>query len=441
MELVSVDTKSLSRRTFLKLAGSIVLTLTSGCAFSPAALNEKGAFSDKAACPSLGDTSLETRYLRQIITADSRTSRTVMWHAADEQKNAAVAWRVVGSEMCASVPASSTLYTDDGQHIYLHSATLKELPPGASCEYRVFAGEHGTPWRPLPMDGGGPFKALIFPDSQCSDGYATWRSVAQAAARQHPDAAFLISMGDLVDNGEDHVQWEQWFEGLTGIADRLPLAPIMGNHETYTTDWQVRWPKAYLALFDLPENGSANFNRHYYSYDYGDVHFSVLSTQWPELHALTPGLKAEQLAWLPKDLAATKKKWKIVLLHRDVLQYGIHGRPERLPGIDEKVGRAFMPLFDAGGVDAVLTGHLHTYRNRGHIENFTPSAAGPLYLLTGVAGNVRYPNLWIDHAFDRVVAPQPETDNYLTLEASPDALTFRCFLPGGQCIDEVTLKK
>ena len=436
-----MDTKSLSRRSFLKLAGSAALTLTTGCTFSPAHVDQTERPSGQTACPPVGNIDLETRYLRQIITADSRTSRTVMWHSAAKQENAVVAWRVTDSDMCASFPAASLLYTDDGQRIYLHSATLKDLPPGTPCEYRVVAKEKGTPWRPLPTDNGGPFKALIFSDSQCSDGYATWRRVAQAAAMQHPDAAILINMGDLVDNGEDHRQWNQWFDGLSGIADRLPLAPIMGNHETYTTDWQIRWPKAYLALFDLPTNGSAHFNRHYYSYDYGDVHFAVLSTQWQELHELTPGLKSEQMAWLPKDLAATKKKWKVVLLHRDVLQYGIHGRPERIPGIEERVGRAFMPLFDAGQVDAVLTAHLHTYRNRGHIADFTAGETGPLYLLTGVAGNVRYPNLWIDHAFDRVVAPQPETNNYLTLEASPDALTFRCFLPEGPLIDEVTLRK
>ena len=436
-----MDMKPLSRRRFLQLAGSAVMMVTAGCAFSPLPVNQKGEMSKAGGCLAVGDTSLDAWHLRQIITADSRTSRTIMWHSAEKQEGAAVSWRVANRAMCASVPAESMLYTDDGQHIYLHSAALNGLPAGASCEYRVVAGAQGTPWHPLPLDHGGSFKALIFPDSQCSDGYVTWRNVAQAAARQHPDAAFLISMGDLVDNGEDHHQWDQWFKGLSGIAQRIPLAPIMGNHETYTTDWQVRWPKAYLALFALPENGSANFNRHYYSYDYGDVHFTALSTQWQELHELTPGLKSEQMAWLPKDLANTKKKWKVVLLHRDVLQYGIHGRPERIPGIDEKVGRAFMPLFEEGGVDAVLTAHLHTYRNRGHIANFAAHDTGPLYLLTGVAGNVRYPNLWIDHELDRVVAPQPETDNYLTLEASSDALTFRCFLPDGGIIDEVTLRK
>ena len=100
-----------------------------------------------------------------------------------------------------------------------------------------------------------------------------------------------------------------------------------------------------------------------------------------------------------------------------------------------------MSLFDAERVDLVLSAHLHTYRNRGHIKNFRRDAAGPLYILTGVAGNVRYPGLWVDHALDKFVAPQPETDNYLTLDAGGDSLTIRCFLPDGTKIDEAVLKK
>ena len=143
---------------------------------------------------------------------------------------------------------------------------------------------------------------------------------------------------------------------------------------------------------------------------------------------------------LPKDAAASSKKWKVVLLHKDVLQYRIGKRPERKEGFS-KFGEAFMPLFDELEIDVVLSAHLHTYRNRGHIKAFQRDPSGPLYILTGVAGNVRYPGLWIDHALDEKIAPQPETDNYLTLEASQDALRFQCFLPDGTIIDDVTVKK
>ena len=435
--------RPISRRKFLTIAGSALAALAGGCALSgtPAAVENAAKPLRKAVKTLTGDTSLDADYIRQIITKDSQTSRTIMWHSPYEQDGAEVVWRAAGGEEYVSVPASNEHYTDDGQDIYLHSAHIEGLSKGASYEYRIIAKDSGTEWMPLKTDSGKSFKALIFPDTQCSDGYVTWRNVAQDAWKRNPDTDFFINMGDLVDNGEDHNQWNQWLTGVDGMISSIPFAPIMGNHETYTLDWKTRWPEAYLKLFDLPENGSREFNRHYYSYDYGDVHFAVVNTQWDELNDFKEGIYDEQLEWLPKDLAASKKKWKIVLLHRDVLRYGIKKRPERIPGISEDVGRGFMPIFDKYGVDVVLTAHLHTYRNRGHLYNFEPSSHGPYYILTGVAGNVRYPDLWIDHPLDKTVAPQPETDNYLTLEASENALHFQCFLPDGTIIDNVTLRK
>ena len=57
------------------------------------------------------------------------------------------------------------------------------------------------------------------------------------------------------------------------------------------------------------------------------------------------------------------------------------------------------------------------------------------------AGNVRYPELWADHSLDVTVAPQPETDNYMTLEVSGNTLRLAAFLPDGKQIDKVEIKK
>ena len=283
---------------------------------------------------------------------------------------------------------------------------------------------------------------LIFPDSQSSD-YADWKQLAHLAWARNTDAQLFACMGDLVDNGEDRLQWTEFFGGVKEMQRSIPMAPVMGNHETYNRDWKVRLPEAYLSYFKTPSNGSKVFDRYYYSFDYGDVHYIVLCTQQKEIDAFKSGLVEEQLAWIRRDLKAHRKRWNVVLMHKDVLQYRINGRPERTEGIDEDNGRVWMPVFDELAIDVVFTAHLHTYRNRGHLYHFakTPDKKGPLYILTGVAGNVRYPNLWIDHAFDEVTLPQPETDNYLTMTVTHDTLEIACFLPDGTEMDRVRVTK
>lgn len=426
--------QKISRRSFLRAALGGGILLGGGALLSQGNLYRKITNGVRKL-----EGNLDAQYVRQIITADSSASRTLMWQAESALSKPGVEYRFKGQEEIRGVSAQEDFFTDDGLENMQYTAELNGLQPGSEYEYRLISEGVAGEWHSLTTPGAGAFSCLIFPDSQSSD-YSDWEKVAQGAAERNPEAAFFINMGDLVDNGEDHTQWQAWFHGVRGIIDRIPFVPLMGNHETYDLNWQVRLPEAYLRYFAPPENGSRDFRRYYYSFDYGPAHFIVLNSQWDETEDFKPGLMEEQLAWLREDAARSQKQWKIVLIHKDVLQYRIHNRPERQEGISD-VGEVFMPLFDELGIDIVFTAHLHTYRNRGHIHDFRRDSRGPLYILTGVAGNVRYPGLWIDHELDEVVAPQPETDNYLTMDVGESSVSIKCFLPDGREIDRVTVKK
>lgn len=392
-----------------------------------------------AAAHYLSTDAVDASNIRQVITADSTTSRTFMWQSDYAEENPVVEYRQAGDDdSLMQLPASSDAFSDDGVTTYIHTAAVTDLKPGTAYEYRVGAGDKRSSWQSFHTAQGHDFKALIFPDSQSSD-YSVWAATAQPAWQRNQDAQFFINMGDLVDNGQDHYQWNAWFDVVGDMIARIPVVPLLGNHETYDKDWKVRMPEAYLHLFALPRIDREKYQNQFYSFDYGDVHFVVLNTQSQELADFEPSLDEDEVAWFKEDMAKTTKKWKVVLMHKDPLQYGFANRPEpREEGFSPE-GRLWMPLFDQYGVDAVLSAHLHTYRDRGHIRNFQRDESGPLYLITGVAGNVQYPGLWKQHSLDEYVAPQPETDNYMTLEATDDSLTFRSFLPDGQLLEEKSI--
>lgn len=392
-----------------------------------------------AAAHYLSTDTVDASNIRQVITADSTTSRTFMWQSDYAEENPVVEYRQAGDDdSLMQLPASSDAFSDDGVTTYIHTAAVTDLKPGTAYEYRVGAGDKRSSWQSFHTAQGHDFKALIFPDSQSSD-YSVWAATAQPAWQRNQDAQFFINMGDLVDNGQDHYQWNAWFDVVGDMIARIPVVPLLGNHETYDKDWKVRMPEAYLHLFALPRIDMEKYQNQFYSFDYGDVHFVVLNTQSQELADFEPSLDEDEVAWFKEDMAKTTKKWKIVLMHKDPLQYGFANRPEpREEGFSPE-GRLWMPLFDQYGVDAVLSAHLHTYRDRGHIRNFQRDESGPLYLITGVAGNVQYPGLWKQHSLDEYVAPQPETDNYMTLEVTDDSLIFRSFLPDGQLLEEKSI--
>lgn len=419
----------------------------------------------------------EIRFTRQLITADSSTSRTIMWESVKPEASPVVEYRLkdgaVTKQTAAKqtataakskdsdseikcVTATESVLTDDEVARYLYTATLMGLTPRTTYEYRVGYENKRGDWHPLTTASSGAnkvattgdanaaesedFTALIFPDSQSAD-YRGWDALAKEAYKRNPTAAFFINMGDLVDNGEDASQWDAWFTAVEPLIENIPFVGVMGNHETYNLQWQVREPKAYLRLFDFPAVPQREDKNRYYSFDYNDVHFVVLDTQLAERpEAEREQALAREEAWLRHDLAATKARWKVVLMHKDTLRYPNTKRSDTVPGITD-MGYAFMPIFDAYHVDAVVSAHYHMYRRRGHIKDFRRDESGPLYIISGVAGDVRYATLWKSHPLDTFVSPYPAEANYIVLTKTDDRLTFEAFLANGTKFDEVQVNK
>ncbi len=248
-----------------------------------------------AAAHYLSTDAVDASNIRQVITADSTTSRTFMWQSDYAEENPVVEYRQAGDDdSLMQLPASSDAFSDDGVTTYIHTAAVSDLKPGTAYEYRVGAGDKRSDWQSFHTAQGHDFKALIFPDSQSSD-YSVWAATAQPAWQRNQDAQFFINMGDLVDNGQDHYQWNAWFDVVGDMIARIPVVPLLGNHETYDKDWKVRMPEAYLHLFSLPRIDREKYQNQFYSFDYGDVHFVVLNTQSQELADFEPSLDEDEV--------------------------------------------------------------------------------------------------------------------------------------------------
>ena len=388
----------------------------------------------------------ESRYIRQIVAQDNSISRTIMWQSDNSEADAVIEYRLEGAEKSQTIGATDKAFTDDGSTTYIHEATLTGLTPNTKYEYRVGYGtDRRSDWYRLETAGASVYDVLIYPDSQSGD-YSQWEEIVKSSALRNPRTALYISMGDLVDNGEHAYQWRTWLNSIKPLSANVPLATTLGNHEMYTLDWKMREPYAYLNYFAVPPNGNEIFNRRYYSYDFGDVHYVVLDTMLYESNhednhdTHHPDLYDVQVQWLRQDLTTNTKKWTVVLMHRDPFQYAFD-RPgaSRDVGFNEE-GVLFMPIFDEFNVDLVLSAHLHSYRNRGHVRNFDRDSSGPLYILTGIAGDARRPK-WKEHPLDVYVAPDRDKNNYMTMTVTPSKLIVKAFLPDGTQLDESVIEK
>lgn len=376
--------------------------------------------------------SMDRQYIRQIITADNNTSRTISWQSNKFTPYPVLEYKKVNSKKIFRERGMVKSIATPKGTVFIYTVNLARLRPGVSYEYRVGSVDEWSDWLILKMAQKDKCKALIFGDSQSSD-HQVWKTTATKAFQQNHDADFFINMGDLVDNGESWYQWEQWLIGAKSLAEQIPAAPLSGNHEDYSLAWQFTLPRTYLNLFALPDNGAAGLAGQSYSYDYGPVHFAVLDTQALELNEYYPDLFERQALWLKQDLAATKKTWKVVLMHRPA--YGLLNGEE-----GNLIGATFMPLFERFDVDVVLQGHLHCYSRSVPIRQGKASSTGPVYICTGRSGD----DVWLENhrqSLDDIFIDLPDKPNYLTLIADKNKLSIACFAQDGDLLDSFVLNK
>ena len=418
---------TVTRRKFLKLCGQAALLLGLDALLPSRAAAASGT--------------LPIKFLHRLVTAHAGTACTLTWQS-DEPLACLIEYRKAAASTTQTQQASMTSLCEDQQASYFYAVTLEHLVPDTDYEYRITAGNKAAPWRRFrtARENAGQVKALIFCDAQCGTSYDTWKRTLHAGWSRHPDADFFAIGGDLTDNGQSDWHWNSFFAAMENIPALRPLAPVMGNHECYGLDWKFCLPRRYVSSFSLPDNQSNHLQGYYYAYDYGPVHFIVLNTQMLELKEKIPDLADEQLRWLRQDAQNHSQPWKVVIMHKDILAYGEYqagtGQSE---GISD-VGRIFMETFDALGIDLVLTGHIHTYRSRGHIQKFQPADKGPFYIMSGPAGDQTY-TVPSDSRFDRTAIRQPTPENYLVLQASAEKLAVTGYTAEGELIETTTLIK
>ncbi|MFW9990832.1 MAG: metallophosphoesterase family protein [Candidatus Odinarchaeota archaeon] len=187
--------------------------------------------------------------------------------------------------------------------------------------------------------------------------------------QQEENIEFLVHTGDLVMYGGLPDYWDEYQEIVVNVT--LPIYTAIGNHERYMGF--DRYNDNYTYYYEVTQAPGP-----WYSWDYGYIHFIVLSTEhYFDDDAGTFTIAPEQLNWLINDLNTTDKSFIIVSLHRPL--YGL--RVERI-NQTESVKTALEPVFQQYGVDVVFQGHVHTFyaAERGGINYFVAGGGGaPLY--------------------------------------------------------------
>ncbi len=374
-------------------------------------------------------------------TGDPATSMTVTWRTDTTVGAGVVQYHLapIGGAALEAEAAAREFESDLGPS-RIFSATMTGLSPGTAYVYRVGDGTRWSAWRPFRTADpqAAAFKFLVFGDSQSpvrgDDPYGLWRKTLHGAFGAHPDAAFTVHVGDLVDYGQSEEHWNAWFAASGGVVDTLPAMVMTGNHESYGM-MRIGRPEFFTRQFSLPPNGPATLANQAYSFDYGPVHIVVLDSQGAEQRKYGDILSIEQ-SWLASDLHRSDAAWNLAFFHRS--PYGV--KPDR---DESEVREAFCPILERYGVRLVFTAHDHGVKRTVPLRDGSPvddPLRGTTYYITGRSGAKTYDDIEPMQHSAYFYDPS-ELPNYLVVEGTDRKITVTAYLQDGTVLDAYSIEK
>jgi predicted phosphodiesterase len=167
---------------------------------------------------------------------------------------------------------------------------------------------------------------------------------------QNHDPELVFSLGDTSYRKDINC----WVDIVKPISDRMKA--IIGNHDVMSPNLLDQ----HLKQFGL--------DKPYYSFDYNNIHFLMLSSESSYLPGSDPDFSnlenTDQYQFVEKDLSNASQnpaiKWIIVMSHRQYYSSlcGDHDSCEPI----KKLREAYHPLFEKFGVDLLFSGHAHNYQ-------------------------------------------------------------------------------
>ncbi|MCM3766743.1 metallophosphoesterase family protein [Neobacillus niacini] len=304
--------------------------------------------------------------------------------------------------------------------VRVNEVTLTKLQQGTTYVYRVGDGKNWTDLKEFTtLKRKQSFEFAVLGDTQSPSDLSLFDKIL--GDLNSKDMAFMIHVGDLIDDASKFKQWDDALNTLSRY-DRIRstnLVATLGNHE-YMGDVNAQ---AARVIFNSTGNGPDLDKGGTYSVDYHNIHISVLGFTSDDK------VLEQQLQWLKQDVKQSDKPWKILVTHKPPYFTNPFGGNEIMK---EKL----VPVVDELGIDIVFSGHDHSYGRTKKLKNGMDDPNGTVYIVSGTTGLKHYDAV-ADEKFEYV-----NMDNIavsLRAKVDKDRITIKTVTSDGEVIDEFTV--
>jgi len=321
-------------------------------------------------------------------------------------RSATIVWIVQSGEVGLKAQGSGEQRT--APLLRVQKTTFTGLKSGVAYEYAIPGHEElkGTfKTAPAPT-AAGPFEFVVYGDTRTRHDVHR-KVIAAVLAHSQPD--FVLHTGDLVADGSDPALWPIFFDIESALLRKTAFYPALGNHEKNSSNYYE-----YL-------QGAA-----YYSFNWGNAHFSILDTDIDSFASSEAGRQAfwkQQTQWLEEDLTKNQKaEFRFVAGHHPPLT-AVSYRQGDNPHMT-----ALMPMFERYHVTAAFFGHDHTYQHY--------SKNGVHYIITGGGGAPLYD---VDKPPPGITIKVASIENFVRIRVNGKLASVEALAVDGSRIDAVDL--
>lgn len=242
------------------------------------------------------------------------------------------------------------------------------------------------------------------------------------ATKDGIDYDFAIQTGDAIEISNIYSYWDDILkvfadEALAGTD----MIHVFGNHEHMGDASGI----SSKLLFDIDKD--------YYSLTYGNVYVAVINYSATQSEA---GMKATA-QWLVEDANASDAMWKVVTIHTPA--YNTNAQAPT------PVVQKYLPAAcDAAAIDAVFSGHDHSFARTAPLVGGEVTDGGTVYYICGNMGEKSYNTTDNpDYHFAEILTEYKAA--YLSVTATDIEMLINLYdvptADSGMLIDTYTIKK
>ena len=378
------------------------------------------------------------------IRSDPARAMTVRWRTDPAVTDGYALYKIAGVPgPWLRADAKRVVFATDLDESAFYFADMTGLEPDTAYEYTVGDGANRSPaftFRSA-KDNPSSFSFLCLSDVQTGGpeppaDYTQLGEIVKKILAAHPACAFILTAGDNTNCGQTDVQWTGFFNGLRGIAERIPVMLCMGNHDDMGFEDYFTFRGKYYSehatyftnhlFYSYNDNGPEGWKVANYAFDYGNAHFSILGTSGYE----------EMNAWLLADAEASDKTWKFAAHHFPVCYSG--------PTIEcEDTYPALRDGMEA--CDLVFSGHEHSFarsypRRRDGLYD-RPSEGTVHYNLgsgnRNPPGTRVVPKVWNAKTYEH----EEDLSMYTVVEIDGPRCTLTAYVEDGRVVDRCVIDK